>query len=71
MFSFIFNFFENLLYVALFIVFIPGFFFTLPPESEKIVVVAVHGLLYSFAFMLLHIMFSTKRIAKCAISIRG
>lgn len=71
MFSAIFNFVENLIYVSVFIVFIPRFFFTLPPRGEKMAVVAVHGLLYSLAFMIIHIIFSTRRIAKCAVSVTG
>jgi hypothetical protein len=65
MFSFIFNLFENLLHITLFILLIPTFFFTIPPGGKKIAVVAVHGLIYSFGFMLLHIIFSSKRIVNC------
>jgi hypothetical protein len=66
MFSFIFNFVENLLHITLFILLIPRFFFTIPSGGENMAVVAIHGLIYSFGFMLLHIMFSAKRIVKCA-----
>jgi hypothetical protein len=50
MFGAIFNFFESLIYIVLFIVFIPNFFFTLPSDGKKMTVAAVHGILYSLAF---------------------
>lgn len=65
MFSFIFNIVEKLLHIILFILLIPRIFYTIPSGGEKLAVVAVHGLIYSFGFMLLHILFSTKRIVKC------
>jgi hypothetical protein len=68
MFGAIFNFFETLIYVVLFIVFIPNFFFTLPSDGEKMTVAAVHGILYSLAFMIIKIIFNSKRIALCAAS---
>jgi len=69
MFSYIFNFVENLLHISLFIALIPNFFYTIPSGGSRIVVVAVHGLIYSFGFMILHIIFSVKRITACAKSI--
>jgi hypothetical protein len=66
MFGAIFNFFESLIYITLFIVFIPSFFFTLPSGGKKMTVAAVHGILYSLAFMIIKIIFNSKRIAICA-----
>lgn len=65
MFEFIFNITRNLLFIVLFIVLIPDFFFKLPPRGSKIMVVLVHGLIYSAAFVILHIIFSMKRIYLC------
>jgi hypothetical protein len=68
MFAKIFNFFQNLIYVVLFIVFIPSFFFKIPKNGDRKTVVAIHGLLYSLAFVIIHIIFSSKRIALCSAS---
>ena len=65
MLDFIFNFTRNFFYIALFIVLIPDFFFTLPPNGSKIMVSLVHGLIYAAAFVLLDILFSMKRIYLC------
>ena len=65
MFDLIAAFTKNFLFIALFIVFIPGFFFQLPATGSKIVVAAVHGVLYSLAFMILEINFNLKRIYLC------
>lgn len=65
MFDLIAAFTRNFLFIALFIVFIPGFFFQLPANGSKIVVAAVHGVLYSLAFMILEINFNLKRIYLC------
>ena len=69
MLDFIFNFTRNFLYITLFILLIPDFFFTLPPNGSKIMVSLVHGLIYSAAFHLLDVMFSMKRIYLCAKSL--
>ena len=69
MLDFIFNFTRNFLYITLFILLIPDFFFTLPPNGSKIMVSLVHGLIYSAAFVLLDVMFSMKRIYLCAKSL--
>ena len=58
----------KLLYITLFILFIPDFFFKLPKNGSKMSVAAVHGLLYSLAFVILHIIFNSKRIFLCASS---
>ena len=65
MFDLIAAFTRNFLFIALFIVFIPGFFFQLPKSGKKIVVAAVHGVLYSLAFVVLEILFNLKRIYLC------
>ena len=65
MFDLIVKFIRIFLFVALFIVFIPGFFFQLPKSGKKIVVAAVHGVLYSLAFVVLEILFNLKRIFLC------
>ena len=69
MLGFIFNFTRNLIYIGLFILFIPDFFFTLPKNGRRVMVSLVHGLLYAAAFTLLSIMFSMKRIYLCAKSL--
>ena len=61
----IFNIFRILIYVTLFIVIIPDFFFTIPPSGSKVLIVAVHGLIYAGAFVLLDIIFNSKRIFLC------
>jgi len=65
MFDLIVKFIRIFLFVALFIVFIPGFFFQLPKSGKKIVVAAVHGVLYSLAFVILEILFNLNRIYAC------
>jgi hypothetical protein len=65
MFDLIAAFTRNFLFIALFIVFIPGFFFQLPESGSKITVAAVHGVLYSLAFVVLEIIFNLKRIYAC------
>lgn len=69
MLDFILNFIRNLLFITLFILLIPDFFFKLPPNGSKIMVPLVHGLIYSAAFVLLDILFSMKRIFLCAKSL--
>jgi hypothetical protein len=65
MFDLIASFTRNFLFIALFIVFIPGFFFKLPSSGNKLTVAAVHGVLYSLAFVILEIIFNLKRIYLC------
>jgi hypothetical protein len=69
MLGYIFNITRTFLFITLFIIFIPDFFFQLPPNGSKIVVSLVHGLLYAVAFVLLDVMFSMKRIYLCAKSL--
>lgn len=69
MLGFIFTFTRNLIYIVLFILFIPDFFFTLPENGSRITVSLVHGLLYAAAFTLLSVMFNMKRIYLCATSL--
>jgi hypothetical protein len=45
---------------------IPDFFFTLPPGGSRIMVALVHGLIYSIAFVILDVLFNSKRIFLCA-----
>lgn len=65
----IFNFTRTLIYIVVFILCIPDFFFKLPRNSSKIIVSLVHGLIYSAAFVLLDILFSMKRIYLCVKSL--
>lgn len=65
MFDLIAKFIRIFLFVALFILFIPGFFFQLPKSGSKLIVAAVHGVLYSLAFVILEIIFNLKRIYLC------
>jgi hypothetical protein len=65
----IFNFTRTLIYIIVFILLIPDFFFKLPPNGSKIIVSLVHGLIYSAAFVLLDILFSMKRIYLCVKSL--
>ena len=69
MLGFIFNITRNLIYIGLFILFIPDFFFTLPENGSRVMVSLVHGLLYAAAFTLLSIIFNMKRIYLCAKSL--
>ena len=69
MLGFIFNFTRYLIYIVLFILFIPDFFFTLPENGSRVMVSLVHGLLYAAAFTLLSIMFNMKHIYLCAKSL--
>jgi len=69
MFGFILNFTKTLLFIVVFIILIPDFFFQIPPDGSKYVVAAVHGVIYAAAFTLLDIMFSMKRIFLCAKSL--
>jgi hypothetical protein len=65
----IFNFTRTLIYIIVFILLIPDFYFKLPPNGSKIIVSLVHGLIYSAAFVLLDILFSMKRIYLCVKSL--
>jgi len=69
MLGFIFNFTRSLIYIVVFILLIPDFFFKLPPNGSKIMISLVHGLIYAAAFVLLDILFSMKRIYLCAKSL--
>ena len=60
---------RNIIYVILFILLIPDFFFELPKNGSKIMTSLVHGLIYSGAFVLLSILFSSKRIYECVKSL--
>ena len=61
----IFNIVRILIYFTLFILLIPDLFFTIPSSDNKVLVVAVHGLIYAGAFVLLDIIFNSKRIFLC------
>jgi len=60
---------RTIIYVILFIILIPDFFFELPKNGSKIMTSLVHGLIYSGAFVLLSILFSSKRIYECVKSL--
>ena len=69
MFEFIFNFTRNFLFIFLFILFIPDFFFQIPKNGSRVMVSLVHGLIYASAFVILDILFNMKRIYLCAKSL--
>jgi hypothetical protein len=69
MLEFIFNFTKNLLFIFLFIIMIPDFFFKIPSKGSRIIVALVHGLIYATAFVILDIIFNSKRIYLCAKSL--
>ena len=66
MFEFIFNFTRNFLFIFFFILLIPDFFFQIPKNGSRVMVSLVHGLIYAAAFVILDILFNTKRIYLCA-----
>jgi hypothetical protein len=45
---------------------IPDFFFKIPGNGSRIIVSLVHGLIYAGAFVILDIIFNSKRIYLCA-----
>lgn len=63
------NFTKNFLFIFLFIIMIPDFFFKIPNNGSRVIVALVHGLIYSIAFVILDIIFSMKRIYLCAKSL--
>jgi len=63
------NFTKKFLFIFLFIIMIPDFFFKIPNNGNRIVVALVHGLIYSIAFVILDIIFNSKRIYLCAKSL--
>ena len=65
MFGIILNISRNILFIILFIILIPDFFFKIPSSGSRIIVALVHGLIYSVAFILLDILFNMKRIYLC------
>jgi O-antigen/teichoic acid export membrane protein len=54
--------------IAVFIVFIPELFFTLPKNGSRAAVAAVHGILYSLCYIFLTIIFDWKNIKNCIMS---
>jgi hypothetical protein len=48
---------------------IPDFFFKIPNNGNRIIVALVHGLIYAAAFVILDIIFNSKRIYLCAKSL--
>lgn len=62
----IFNFTRSFLFIFLFIIMIPDFFFQIPKNGSRIIVSLVHGLIYATAFVILDILFNMKRIYLCA-----
>jgi len=59
------TFIKHAIFVIIFILFIPGFFFQLPKNGSKLAVAAVHGLLYALVYTVLEVVFNIKRIAIC------
>lgn len=59
------TFIKHAIFILVFILFIPGFFFELPKNGKKLAVAAVHGLLYALVYTLLEVIFNMKRIAMC------
>ena len=59
------TFIKHAIFIVVFILFIPGFFFQLPKNGTQLAVAAVHGLLYALVFTILEVIFSMKRIAMC------
>lgn len=55
--------------IAVFIVFIPELFFTLPKNGKRGAVAAVHGILYSLCYIFLNIIFDWKNIKECIVSL--
>ena len=64
--SFIVNIIKKTLFIILFIVFIPDFFFEIPKGGSKKAVAALHGLIYALIFVLIEVIFSMKRIIMCS-----
>ena len=56
---------KHVIFVIVFILFIPGFFFTLPKNGTQLAVSAVHGLLYALVYTILEVIFNIRRIIKC------
>ena len=65
----IFYFTRIFLFIFLFIIMIPDFFFQIPKNGSRIIVSLVHGLIYATAFVILDILFNMKRIYLCAKSL--
>jgi hypothetical protein len=60
---------KKVLNIAVFIVFIPELFFTLPKNGSRAAVAAVHGILYSLCYIFLTIIFDWKNIKACIMSL--
>ena len=60
------TFIKRMMFILLFIVYIPGFFFQIPKGGKKLAVAAVHGLIYALVYTILEVLFSMKRIIMCA-----
>jgi hypothetical protein len=59
------TFIKHIIFVVIFILFIPGFFFQLPKSGGQHAVAAVHGLLYALVYTVLEVLFNIKRIIMC------
>ena len=64
----IFNKVKQFINIAVFIVFIPELFFTLPKNGSRGAIAAVHGILYSLCYIFLNIIFDWKNIKACIVS---
>jgi hypothetical protein len=60
------TFIKRMMFIVLFILYIPGFFFQIPKGGSKLAVAAVHGLIYALVYTILEVLFSMKRIVLCA-----
>ena len=60
---------KKVLNIAVFIVFIPELFFTLPKNGSRAAIAAVHGILYSLCYIFLTIIFDWKNIKTCIMSL--
>lgn len=64
----IFNKVKQFINIAVFIVFIPELFFTLPKNGSRRAIAVVHGILYSLCYIFLTIIFDWKNIKACIVS---
>lgn len=65
----IFNKVKQFINIAVFIIFIPELFFTLPKNGSRAEIAAVHGILYSLCYIFLNIIFDWKNIKNCIVSL--
>jgi len=56
---------KRIIYITLFVIFVPGVAFTLPKGGSQIITALVHGLLYGLAFAFIQLIFSFGQILAC------